>query len=322
LTTDQRLEAAKTWLKAISHPEPHELIPVSGDASFRRYFRIPGNNQSVILMDAHPAVEDSRPFTDIASRLHKAGLNAPEIFRFDHARGFGLIEDLGDELYRDVLNIRNAEAHYPTLLDTLKRMARTVDARGLPGYDDVLLGQELELFPDWYLSVHRKRKLSDSEKNDWKALCDRLLESAAEQPRYFVHRDFHSCNLLHKSGSEPGIIDFQDGVHGPVTYDFISLIWDRYLSWPRPWLERWMMEYRDMVEPAIETATWIRWCDWMGIQRNLKIIGIFARLHYRDHKEGYLDMIPQFHRYLLDVIPRYPELASYRWLLEDPACAP
>ncbi len=322
MTIDTRLEAASKWLNGLLPEVPRELIPVSGDASFRRYFRIPGEKRSLILMDAPPEQEDSRPFTDIAARLRTAGLNAPEIYHFDHEQGFGLIEDLGDQLYRELITQRTANGHIASILSTLKHMNEAVDCDGLPDYDDHLLAQELALFPQWYLTIHKNRALTLDEQNDWTALSRVLLDSAAEQPRGFVHRDFHSCNLLHVPGEQPGIIDFQDGVRGPLTYDFVSLIWDRYIAWPRPQLEQWMQDYFELVDVDIDPDTWMRWCDWMGLQRNFKIVGIFARLHYRDQREGYLEMIPQFHRYLVDVMTRYDSLAPYQWLLEDPTCAP
>jgi aminoglycoside/choline kinase family phosphotransferase len=152
-------------------------------------------------------------------------------------------------------------------------------------------------------------------------LCARLIESASQQPQVFVHKDFHSCNLL-QTPRGPGVIDFQDGVRGPVTYDLVSLLWDRYIAWPRERLEDWMLQLRPRLAPSMEAGEWIRCCDWMGLQRNLKIVGIFARLRYRDGKSGYLEMIPRFYDYLLDVLPRYPEFDDFHHLLELPECAP
>ena len=160
-----------------------------------------------------------------------------------------------------------------------------------------------------------------SDRDDWENLCRLLLESALRQKRTFVHRDFHSCNLLH-TPSGPGIIDFQDAVRGPVSYDFVSLVWDRYISWPRRRIESWMRELRPALAPSLSDSQWIRDCDWMGLQRNLKIVGIFARLSYRDGKKDYLELIPRFYGYLLDVAPRYPELEALSRLLEQTECAP
>jgi hypothetical protein len=319
---DARLAAAMTWARERLQQDLPEPLPVSGDASFRRYFRLRAAGGSLILMDAPPEREDSRPFLDVAGRLRAAGLGAPRIEHFDLRQGFGLLEDLGDRLYRDALRPRNADRLIPPLLETLRRMAQDVAHAGLPDYDDARLQQELDLFPDWYLARHRGLRLNARDTAAWQAACALLRQSANEQPRVFVHRDFHSCNLLLRDLGGPGIVDFQDAVAGPLSYDFISLIWDRYIAWPRPRLEEWMQHMRTALAAGIDCDTWTRWCDLMGLQRNLKIVGIFARLHYRDRRPGYLEMIPRFYRYLLDVVPAYPELGGLRALLERPECAP
>jgi aminoglycoside/choline kinase family phosphotransferase len=319
---DPRMSQAATWAAEVLGLEQVNLEPVSGDASFRRYFRFGTGNRSLILMDAPPEIEDSSPFVDIDRRLRKAGLNAPEILHFDLELGFGLLEDFGDMLYRDILDEKSADGLFPPLFTVLEGMARGVDTGKLPRYNLPLLQQEMDLFPDWYLRIHRKRPFSSSERHLWDALCTQLIRSACEQPQVFVHKDFHSCNILRTDSGEPGIIDFQDGVSGPLSYDFISLLWDRYIAWPRERLESWMKDFHQKLGPDCDLETWIRWCDLMGLQRNLKIVGIFARLHYRDGKLGYLDMIPRFYGYLLDVLPRYDEFHEFQLLLEQSECAP
>jgi aminoglycoside/choline kinase family phosphotransferase len=318
---DDRERAAAAWAAEFLGAEAVELQPVSGDASFRRYFRLAKDDGSLILMDAPPQHEDSRPFVDIAARLRRAGLNAPAILQFDFEQGFGLLEDFGDTLYRDLLDERSVDDLFPELFVVLEGLAVRVDAGGLPDYDERLLQTELDLFTDWYLLRHRDRRLEGQERNLWAGLCATLVESARQQPQVFVHKDFHSCNLLQTPGG-PGVIDFQDGVRGPVCYDLVSLLWDRYIAWPRERLEDWMLQLRPRLAPELETGEWIRCCDWMGLQRNLKIVGIFARLGYRDKKAGYLEMIPRFYDYLLDVLPRYPEFKDFHRLLELPECAP
>jgi aminoglycoside/choline kinase family phosphotransferase len=270
-------EAAR-WAAGRLECDALELRPVSGDASFRRYFRTSWRDRSLILMDAPPEKEHSAPFVDI------------------------------DDLF-------------PGLFDILERFAAGVDADGLPPYSAGSLQFELDLFPDWYLAHHRRRPLTPAERVDWTELCARLIESAQRQPQVFVHRDFHSCNLL-QNGAAPGIIDFQDGVRGPLSYDLASLLWDRYITWPRPRLEAWMATMHARYGLDCDLPEWIRQCDWMGLQRNLKIVGIFARLEHRDGKRGYLDLVPRFYGYLLDVAARYPEFADLLHLLEDPRCAP
>ncbi|MEJ8569783.1 aminoglycoside phosphotransferase family protein [Elongatibacter sediminis] len=324
-TNDARLAAALHWAASVLGEPPGEPAPVSGDASFRRYFRILTRRGPLILMDAPPGQEDSHPFLDVANRLLEAGLGAPRIEHFDLKQGFGLVEDLGDRLYRDALSPRTAGRLIPGLLDLLGRMASDVDHSGLPAYDHSLLQTELDLFTDWYLARHRKAGLADSEQAAWRSACSVLLAAAADQPRVFVHRDFHSCNLLLRRNSQPGIIDFQDAVSGPVAYDFASLVWDRYIPWPRPRIEGWMEDMRQRLGTGglpLSATEWTRWVDLTGIQRNLKIVGIFARLHYRDRRAGYLEMIPRFYQYLLDVVPAYPELSGLARLLEKTECAP
>jgi aminoglycoside/choline kinase family phosphotransferase len=318
---DDRERAAAAWAAELLGGDAVELQPVSGDASFRRYFRLTKDGGSLILMDAPPQHENSRPFVDIAARLRRAGLHAPAILHFDFEQGFGLLEDFGDTLYRDLLDERSVDDLFPELFAMLEGLAVRVDAGGLPSYDEHLLQSELDLFTDWYLLRHRDRRLEGQERNLWAGLCATLVESARQQPQVFVHKDFHSCNLLQTPGG-PGIIDFQDGMRGPVCYDLVSLLWDRYIAWPRERLEGWMLQLRPRLAPALETREWIRYCDWMGLQRNLKIVGIFARLWYRDNKAGYLEMIPRFYDYLLDVLPRYPEFEDFHRLLELPECAP
>lgn len=321
---DKRLQQATEWAGRALDDDDIRLEPISGDASFRRYFRVHrGTDQpSVVLMDAPPNRENSKPFIDIAGRLREAGLHAPQIIDFDLERGFGLLEDLGERLYREVIDQESASTHFPALFDVLAKMAADVSPRGLPEYDAALLQQELDLFPDWYLAHHRKRPFAEKERDTWHDLCRVLIDNAREQPQVFVHRDFHSCNLMYRKDEPPGIIDFQDAVRGPVSYDFISLIWDRYIHWPRARLEAWMAEMRARLSPDVSMDEWVRQCDLMGLQRNLKVVGIFARLRHRDGKQGYVEMIPMFYRYLLDVMPRYPELSDFLSILEDETCAP
>jgi len=319
---DIRLRKGLAWAEQILKCDSLKFAPVSGDASFRRYFRLYSQSGSLILMDAPPEHGSSDSFVEVDKRLRKAGLHAPEILQFDLKQGFGLLEDLGDHLYRDLLKPDNANEVMPGLFDVLSRMAKEAESEGLPPYDAEFLQSELDLFPDWYLRRHKERSFADHEARAWQMLCERLIQSAADQPQVFVHRDFHSCNLLFRKGQAVGIIDFQDAMHGPLNYDFISLLWDRYISWPRTRLETWMESFRCQLAPHLPSDQWIQQCDWMGLQRNLKIVGIFARLHYRDGKTGYLEMIPRFYRYLLDVLRLYPEFKPFLDVLEQDECAP
>jgi len=319
---DQRLAAALKWAAPKLPFSLEGVSAVSGDASFRRYFRLQGEARSLILMDSPNASEENRRFIDIDQRLRHGGAHAPEILASDPESGFLLLEDLGDTMVRHILHTNNADEIFPKLFELLQTMATQVDPTGLPDYNRDRLLTELELFPTWYLQKHKCLGIDCEDWDIWEELCTHLMASARQQPQVFVHRDFHSCNLLQLNDGAVGVIDFQDGLCGPVSYDFISLLWDRYITWPRSRLESWMEQFRLQVVPEINPEQWQRQCDFMGLQRNFKIVGIFARLHYRDGKAGYLEMIPRFWSYLLDVLPRYAETRPMLDLLERLKCAP
>jgi aminoglycoside/choline kinase family phosphotransferase len=319
---DPRLDQALTWLLQLGVELQSELQPVAGDASFRRYFRAQTQGQSRILMDAPPPGEDVRPFIDIDHRLRVAGLHAPEIIHADTRNGYLLLEDFGDDLYRELLDENNSHIYFPGLLDVLKTMALNTDASQLPDFDACSLRRDMDLFPGWYLGEHRKTVSRSNFDANWEVFCETIIESALEQPQCFTHRDFHSCNLLKTSAGDIGIIDFQDANKGPICYDLISLLWDRYIAWPRARLESWMEDFRVALELDIDPQQWLRYCDLMGLQRNFKIVGIFARLYYRDGKDAYLEMIPRFYGYLLDTLRRYPEFKQILNSLEQTECAP
>ena len=324
---DHRLAPLQQWTMSALHsvlaPDAAVLgddalaswVPVSGDASFRRYFRIHFEGRSYIIMDAPPEKESVEPFVDIAQRLLKAGLRAPIIVAQQREQGFLLLEDLGDEMLKSLLNEASGQSLMDAVLPVLATMASSCDITGLPDYSSTKLQEELALFPDWYLQQHLGLSLSHDEAEQWQQLTQTLIDNALAQPQVFVHRDFHSCNLHQLPNGDIGVIDFQDAVCGPLTYDLASWLWDRYITWPRSQLESWMLQARQTLAPQVDEATWIRWCDLMGLQRNLKIVGIFARLHYRDNKSGYLEMTPRFAHYISAVLPLYPELASSHVML-------
>lgn len=319
---DQRLATGIAWAEAELGVSMPEVQTVAGDASFRRYLRLGDGSGSWILMDAPPEKETSDSFVDITHRLREAGLHAPRLEAVDLQQGYLLLEDLGDQLFRDLLDTDSAERWFPELFDVLARFAGDVDTGGLPGYSRKRLQDELELFPTWYLRKHKGLEPDCAFFDYWESLCTDLMVSAETQPQVFVHRDFHSCNLLLTADQTIGIIDYQDAVCGPLSYDLASLLWDRYEPWPRKRLERWMELFRLQVAAATPEDVWQRQVDWMGLQRNLKIVGIFARLHYRDGKAGYLEMIPRFWNYLMDVLPRYPRFDPFLEQLEQLQCAP
>jgi hypothetical protein len=319
---DPRLDAAQLWLEGLYQQVGSYWQPVTGDASHRRYFRVQVNGESRIVMDAPPYKEDATRFVEIAARLRACGLHAPEIIASDLTAGYVLLEDLGDELYRDLIDENSVQDLFEEAFPALAVMANQADCSGLPAYTEDLLYDEMYWFVDFYLNRHRHFTLNHAQRESWARLCDALAASALEQPTVFVHKDIHSCNLLKTVANSPGIIDFQDAVAGPLSYDFVSLVWDRYIRWPRARLEGWMEQFRLLLDPELEPETWVRWCDLMSLQRNIKIVGRFAILDYKEGKAGYVDMIPRFYQYILDVLPRYPQFADVAAWIRNPECAP
>ena len=310
----------------------------SADASFRSYWRVSrqgddaGSLSTWVVMDAPPDKEDLGPWLDIGARLRSAGLHAPEIFAVDAQQGFVLMEDLGSRTYLPELNNQSADALYADALDALSRMQREVLVNGLPDYDRPRLVDEMNLLPTWFLARHLGYKPTAEESKTIESAFAFLAESAEEQPRAFVHRDFHSRNLLQVARSEadsdskilpsPAIVDFQDAVVGPVTYDLVSLMRDCYIEWDHERVAGWVESYRlrllssHQIGPEIDTARFMRWFDLMGLQRHLKVLGIFCRLWYRDGKNQYLNDLPLVWRYTVQVAARYPELGDLLELLE------
>ena len=306
---------AQAHLGAIDGPP----TAASADASFRSYWRVRRGMRSWVVMNAPPDKEDVGPFIDIAARLRAAGLNAPEVIAQDLAQGFLLLSDLGVRTYLPELGESTVASLYGDAFDALQRMQTQVDATGLPAYDEARLTTEMELFPTWFLQRHLGHEPVPAEIELIEACMQRLLDSAAEQPVAFVHRDYHSRNLMIVPGANPGIIDFQDAVVGPLTYDLVSLLKDCYIQWPLARVHGWAETYRlRLVEAGIVQVgptRWRRWFDWMGLQRHLKVLGIFARLNYRDGKAGYLNDLPLVLNYSLSVCARYGELAAFgEWL--------
>ncbi len=291
----------------------------SADASFRSYWRVRQGVRSWVVMNAPPDKEDVGPFIDIATRLRAAGLNAPEVIAQDLEQGFLLLSDLGVRTYLPELDEGSVEALYGDALDALQTMQSQVVVCGLPAYDAARLSAEMALFPTWFLQRHLGREANRAEAELIASCTQRLLDSAAEQPVAFVHRDYHSRNLMIVPGANPGIIDFQDAVVGPVTYDLVSLLKDCYIQWPLARVHGWAEAYRQRLVGAgmieVGPTRWRRWFDWMGLQRHLKVLGIFARLNYRDGKAGYLNDLPLVLDYTLAVCARYGELAAFgEWL--------
>lgn len=319
---DPRKSALDQWVGEQTG-EAVRGVPASVDASFRRYFRYSLGQASLVAMDAPPPREDCRPFVDVARRLADAGVNVPRIRASDLPRGYLLLDDLGTDTWLRTLNDSNADAWFGQAIDTVVRMQVHANADGLPVYDEALLRRELTLFPEWYLQHERSLIPTGEQQERLHRVFDLLVASALEQPRVFVHRDYMPRNLM-VTEPNPGVIDFQDAVLGPISYDPICLFKDAFISWPEPRVLDWLRLYhqRGLAAglPLPEFDVFLRWCDLMGAQRHLKVIGIFARILHRDGKPGYVKDVPRFFTYLRSVIGRRPELADLGRLLDEWEC--
>jgi hypothetical protein len=326
--TDPRADAARAWALAHLGIDAAAFAPASADASFRRYFRLTQGRggPSWIIMDAPPQQEDCRPFLAVARLLRHWGLNAPEILAEDLARGFLLLSDLGTQTFLHALTPDNADTLFADAVDALVRVQARAQADAaamafLPPYDATLLWREVRLFSEWYLPKHLGVTLNGEEAGELERALGLLVKAALAQARTFVHRDYMPRNLM-VSRPNPGVLDFQDAVIGPVTYDAVCLFKDAFLSWPAARVEGWLRGYWDKARaarlpvPAAFAEFW-RQAEWMGLQRHLKVLGIFARLTYRDGKPHYVADTPRFVRYVMDVAPRYPELAPLAALFEQ-----
>ena len=326
---DVRLQLLQSWLQdCLPALFQHEgwgevptasLAPASSDASFRRYFRWQADGRSLILMDAPPPQEDCRPFVKIAAMLAETGVHVPRILAQDLERGFLVLGDLGSQTWLEVLSADNADALFDAALQALVAFQKLPVEGQLPPYDDALLRRELQLFPDWYLQRHLGVELNEAQRGQWQQVCDLLVSSALAQSRVFVHRDYMPRNLM-LSQPNPGILDFQDAVHGPISYDATSLFKDAFLSWPEERVIGWLQRYWQLAREAglavpAEFAEFHRASDLMGMQRHLKVIGIFARICHRDGKPKYLNDVPRFFSYIEAVLARRPELAVLGELL-------
>ena len=304
------------WLNNILKNQEYTIKPASSDASFRRYFRIVSSNQSYILMDAPPEKENSKPFVEIANVLFNAGLNVPKIHKADFKKGFLLLSDLGNKTYLDELNQQNASLLYRDAYLALIKIQKNADTQLLKPYNDSLLMKELSLFPDWYLKLHKSYQMNDSEKNILGLTFDLLIKNINSHTQVFVHRDFHSRNLMFCNGDlgeNPGILDFQDAVKGSIVYDLVSLFKDAYIVWKEEEIMDWLIRYwekakQNKLKVQDDFAEFYRDFEWMGVQRHLKVLGIFARLNYRDHKANYLSDLPAVENYLRRACERYKDL--------------
>ncbi|WP_246247130.1 aminoglycoside phosphotransferase family protein [Candidatus Methylobacter favarea] len=288
--------------------------PASSDASFRRYFRIRTPQGQFIVMDAPPLKENVEPFIKIADLLARSNVKVPAIFHQNPSEGFLVLEDFGTQCFLDQLTAGNATALYQSALDSLFKLQRQTPLQnsGLSGYDEPLLERELAIFDEWFLDKLLGIELPEHIRSSIHTV---LIDSALEQPRLCVHRDFHSRNLMVLNEDSPGVLDFQDAVIGPITYDLVSLLRDCYIAWPEQQVEAWMTGYFQRLSHAglivCSRAQFKRWFDLMGLQRHLKAIGIFSRLHLRDGKPDYLKDIPRTLNYVMTQAQAYPEFSDF-----------
>ena len=320
-----RLALIHEWLTRELGLRPERIEPASSDASFRRYFRAFADGRTFVVMDAPPDKEDVRPYLKVTRLLQATGVHVPQVHSSDVARGLLLLEDLGGTHYLSRLNAGDdPERLYG---DALKALA-DIQVRGLEGarelapYDREPLARELALMPEWFCKSHLQLSLSAGQQQTLATAFEFLIREALAQPSVFVHRDYHSRNLMVVADRNPGVLDFQDALRGPVGYDLVSLLKDCYIRWPRERVEGWVFQYRELLRslggPAGRDAQeFLRWFDLIGVQRHIKVLGIFARLWYRDGKPGYLRDLPLTLDYVRDACARYTELAGLSQLIEE-----
>ena len=316
---DPRLQKLERWIAGLPGPPVERMLPASADASFRRYFRVHRGDGTQIAMDAPPERESLDAWLRVVRILAATGVHVPPVIAVDAEQGFVLIGDLGRHHYLEALGQgADPEPLYADAIDALVRM-QSGDATAvaeLPPYDREHLMRELELFPEWFLSRHLALAPDDGERAVITAAFDWLCDEALAQPVVLVHRDYHSRNLLVSPEGNPGIVDFQDAVQGPISYDLVSLLKDCYVVWPKKRVLAWLDRYREKAAAAgldvgRDRAEFLRWFDRMGLQRHLKVLGIFARLWHRDGKSGYLGDLPRVLDYTLEVTAATPELAEF-----------
>lgn len=327
---DSRLSDLKQWLSTVAPAfqlDLDTLEPASSDASFRRYFRVQGGDTSYVVMDAPPGHEDCRPFLQVGDKLRQVGVNVPSVHAQNLENGFLLLSDLGKHNYyhaiRQGMTDDKLQNLYRQAIFALVRVQHA-DATALPCYDEARLLAELELFPQWYVQKHCQSNLSDTEKGALEKIFGILAKDAARQPDILVHRDYHSPNLMlpeSSSGAGPGVIDYQDALAGPITYDIASLVMDARTTWEEPqqldWAVRYWQAARDANLPVhSDFAEFHRAYEWTSLQRNLRILGVFARLSHRDGKNHYLEHIPRVQAYVRQVAGRYGPFAPLLRLLD------
>lgn len=319
----KRQQKLTEWLRGQFSQSNFEISVASADASFRRYFRVNFNDGNTrIIMDAPPQLEDCRPFLHIAKLLEDAGTHVPHVYAQDLEQGFLLLSDLGNTTYLQALDEGNARELYGAATDALIKIQLASKENELPSYDEALLRREMELFPEWYVAKYLGVTLSEKQQAALEGAFRRILDNNLAQPRVYVHRDYHSRNLMYVEENNPGILDFQDAVYGPITYDLVSLFKDAYIKWDEGLTMDWLIRYWEKARKAglpvhADFGEFYRDYEWMGVQRHIKVLGIFARLYRRDGKEGYLKDMPLVFEYLYKACARYVDLKPLQALLEE-----
>ncbi|MGB8339726.1 MAG: phosphotransferase [Burkholderiales bacterium] len=320
-TEDYRLSLVQNWLTAHFAGKTFSLAPASADASFRRYFRATVEGETFIVMDAPPDKENSEPFVRIAQLFADAGAHVPRIIKQDLPRGLLLLSDFGKQTYLHVLNENNADELFRQAVDELIKIQLASKPGVLPEYDQALLMRELNLFPDWYVAKHLQNELSNEQKNVMQHAFKLIVDNNLAQPKVYVHRDFMPRNLM-VSTPNPGVLDFQDAMYGPISYDITSLFKDAFISWDEARVLDWTVRYWEKARMAglpvnADFGAFYRDCEWMGLQRHLKVLGIFARINYRDGKPLYLKDTPRFVIYVRKTCERYRELGPLLKLFDE-----
>jgi hypothetical protein len=321
---DARLALLQGWLARDLGLRPARIERASSDASFRRYFRVVCDDRTLVAMDAPPEAEDVRPYLHVTALLEPLGIHVPHVHEADVARGFVLLEDLGSTHYLAQLGAGgDPQRLYGDALQALAQiqLRGAAAAAELPPYDRAPLARELALMPEWFLDRHLMLELASAEREMIASAFEFLIGEALSQPQVFVHRDYHSRNLMVVAERNPGVLDFQDALRGPIGYDLVSLLKDCYISWPRERVLEWVNGYRSLLQSrggrvGDSAAQFVRWFDLIGVQRHIKVLGIFARLWYRDGKPGYLRDLPLTLDYVREACRLYPELAPLSEFLE------
>lgn len=299
-----------TWLSTTSFKN-YSLESALADASFRKYYRLRNGDKTAIFMDSSGEMNSLKPFVDISSRLYAVGVCAPKIFEKNLEDGYLILEDFGTTHYLDILNEQNYKAFYTKAINTILKMQK-VDTTSLPLYDKEFLHFEMDLMQEWYLEKLLKLNLNTSQEKLVKKTLDAISAVVLEQPQgVFVHRDFHSRNIMLKSDNKIGIIDYQDAMSGAITYDLVSLLKDCYIIFDRKEIKKLALEFRDKKGIKVDDETFIKWFDFMGMQRHIKVLGVFSRLSIRDKKKGYLKDIPLTLKYVIDTALRYEQTKEF-----------